>query len=78
MSDLQIGYPEYRLKHFGTSKCRICNRIISINGMAQWSHRMKHVREGKLRLYMGGFKEPDPSPSLGGQSPSLGAQGKAT
>lgn len=33
-------------KHFCKHKCRLCGRMISIAGFAQWHHQKKHEREG--------------------------------
>lgn len=35
-------------KTFMRTTCRHCGKDVSINGMAQYSHNMKHVREGLL------------------------------
>lgn len=36
------GHPPCR------EECPVCKRMISMNGLAQHSHRMKHVREGRM------------------------------
>ncbi len=32
-------------KHFGKLRCKICGRMISLNGLAQYSHDKMHERE---------------------------------
>ncbi len=32
-------------KNFGKLRCKICGRMISLNGLAQYSHEAMHARE---------------------------------
>lgn len=34
---------------YGRVQCHVCKRDISTAGFAQYNHKMKHVREGKMR-----------------------------
>lgn len=36
-----------RLIRYGISPCKVCNRMISNNGMAYASHMRAHVRKGE-------------------------------
>ena len=40
-------------------ECRVCGRRISTAGFADYNHKMKHVREGKMRIVPFGVSEPE-------------------
>jgi hypothetical protein len=33
---------------FSKLPCNICGAMVTINGLGQHNHRMKHIREGKI------------------------------
>lgn len=48
----------------GKSTCPVCGKVISNNGLAVYSHRQKHVRDGTLQVIQTrdgrmGTKEPE-------------------
>ncbi len=43
---------------FTQEECFLCRKLVSKSGLAQFSHRMKHVREGRMiRMQDGRFEQ---------------------